>query len=245
MNRFFVLPECIVGEEVVLSGEVVHRISRVLRMVEGDEVILIDNSGLEYHARLRTFSGDVISGEILSAQEGLKESQVQISLYLSLLKADKFDWVLQKGTELGIAEFVPVVCERSAVDKKALNSDTRLGRWNKIVIQAVEQCGRSRIPIIHRPTPLTEALEHSSGNGLSLMPWEREHSHFLGRVLKENYSTHLNIFIGPEGGFTGKEADLARSYGVVTVSLGKRVLRSETAAIVAAAIVLFVLEELG
>ena len=121
MNRFFVPSESIVGEEVVLRGEVAHRISRVLRKAEGDEVTLIDNSGLEYHARLGNVSRNLISGQILSVQEGLKEPHVQINLYLSLLKADKFDWALQKGTEIGIHQFVPLVCERSSVDKKAFH----------------------------------------------------------------------------------------------------------------------------
>ena len=245
MNRFFVSPESIVGEQVVLSGEVAHRISRVLRKSEGDEVILVDNSGLEYHARLGTFSRNLISGQILSVQEGVNEPHVWINLYLSLLKADKFDWALQKGTEIGISQFVPLVCERSSVDKKASNNDSRLSRWEKIVMQAAEQCGRSRIPVMNRPMSLREGFEHSSDNGLSLMPWEREHSYCLDRALKDNHSSHINLFIGPEGGFTYEEVALARSRGTVTVSLGKRILRSETAGIVATAIVLYELGELG
>ncbi len=160
---------------------------------------------------------------------------MEITLYQSLLKGGKLDIVLQKCTEIGVIKFVPVVCHR------AINRDPggfRQERWTKIVREAAEQSGRGRVPVIEPVIDFQQACARTDGN--AFLPWEEELGLGIRTALqKAGKIDQVSIFVGPEGGFTGDEVELARSYGIIPVTLGKRILRAETAGMVVASVICY------
>jgi 16S rRNA (uracil1498-N3)-methyltransferase len=216
--------------------------ARVLRLRVGDHVLLLDNSGREYEVELTALTATAAQGVLLASSEGAGEPNVRLVLYQALIKGQRFDWVLEKGTELGVAGFVPVLSSRSLV-RSAEASSARLERWRRVVVEAAEQSGRCRLPEISPPLPFDDAC--ASAAGLRILPWEGERDVTLGDLLAAHQAAAVvSLFIGPEGGFPLEEVRLARRLGVRTVSLGRRILRAETAAIVAAALVLHELGDL-
>ena len=246
MHRFFITFKDPLEGQVRLEGSVAHRIRRVLRISPGEEIELFDGSGLEYRVRLSDIGRDHVEGEVISMEEGKGEPEGQITLYQSVLKAEKFEWVLEKGTELGVSGFVPLLCHRSVPTKQERWSIIRYPRWSRIIVEAAEQSGRSRLPQLNPPTLFQEACQGIKGNNLSIIPWEREESSGLRDALEgTNEGKAIHIFIGPEGGFEEQEVAYARSMGVLPVSLGRRILRSETASIATISAVLYHLGELS
>ena len=243
-HRFFVPPECIRGLHVRLEGQVAHQVARVLRMSRGDRVILLDNSGTEWLAELESVRTDYIEGRILSRATGKGEPRVQATLYQSVLKSDKMEWVLQKGTELGAAAFVPVVSRRCVT--RPGREGSGLTRWRRIVTEAAEQSGRALLPTVHPVMQFAEALQ-GLPQGQALIPYEDERERSMGEALQAAFlkGGQLSIFIGPEGGWDPDEVSLARSHGVVSASLGQRILRAETAAIAAITVAMYLSGELG
>ena len=167
-----------------------------------------------------------------------------------MLKQDKFEWVLQKGTELGVASFVPMITERSIVRQTNLKPN-KLARWQRIMSEAAEQSGRGRIPTLSAPVEYIAALRQAQASHLAMIPWENEPVNTIGATL--DISSHpealpipvVAILIGPEGGFTDSEIQDARSANILSVTLGPRILRAETAAIVATTITLHELREMN
>jgi 16S rRNA (uracil1498-N3)-methyltransferase len=247
MARFFVSPDTLQGETAQLDRELSHRLRHVLRLRRGDHVVLVDGRGGEYEAVLEDIANPTVRVRVLSRRDGLAEPQARVVLYQSIIKGDRFDLVLEKGTEIGVAKFVPLVSHRGVVRPRAGRVE-RTERWRRIVTEAAEQCGRSYLPEVAAPMSLGDALE--SAEGLRLLPWEGERQATLRQALKEAVAKGkkmpvVSIFVGPEGGFARQEVDRAVDLGVRAVSLGSRILRSETAGIVAAAAVLYELGELG
>ena len=214
----------------------------MLRLRVGDHVLLLDNSGREYEVELTALTATAAQGVVFGWKEGTSEPSVRLVLYQALIKGQRLDWLLEKGTELGIAGFVPIVSSRSLV-RPSRPSSARLERWRRVIVEAAEQSGRCRLPEISPPLPFEEAC--ASAAGLRILPWEGEREASLADVLAaEEPAAAVSLFIGPEGGFPLEEVELARQKRVRTVSLGRRILRAETAAIVAAALVLHELGEL-
>jgi len=247
MNRFFVDPETLRGEDVELDKPLSHRLLHVLRLRAGDRIVLLDGRGGEYEAVLDEVSGSLIRARVLSRREGLPEPATRVVLCQSIVKGDRFDWVLEKGTEIGVAKFIPLVSERGVVRPRAGRVE-RIERWQRIVREAAEQCGRSRMPEVTIPVSFDEAVQ--TAKGLRLLPWEGERNTTLRQAMREiagraQDRVTVSLFIGPEGGFAADEVERAVDNGAQTVSLGPRILRSETAGIVAAAAVLYELGELG
>ena len=245
MHRFFIPPTWIEGESARLEGDVARQVGRVLRMSPDDEITLLDNSGKEYRVRLIEFSRDTVEGTVLYVDEGQGESPIKVTLYQGMLKGEKLQWVLQKGTELGVTTFVPLICHRSIPQEQDSWRSTRYPRWRKIVTEAAEQSGRSLLPQLRCPMSFKEACDRIKGSGTSVLPWEQEGTTGLRSALQDMKSPQVNIFIGPEGGFEEWEVSYARSCGVLPVSLGRRTLRSETAGVVSVAAVLYEARELG
>jgi len=252
LHRFFVHPDVFSGDEVRLEGDLAHRLSRVLRLEASAAVVLLDGSGLEYETRLDVVGPQRVTGTVLGRRPGRAEPRVRLVLYQSLVKGERFDWVLEKGTELGVAAFVPLLSRRNVV-RAAPGRQGRQGRperWHRVVREAAEQCGRCVLPEILSAKSLKEALSEAAN--LRLLPWEGEEALGLAAALRQarpalEAAEHptVAVLIGPEGGFDVEEVALARQAGVQVVSLGRRILRSETAGIVAAAAVLYELGELG
>jgi 16S rRNA (uracil1498-N3)-methyltransferase len=244
MHRFFVPEDCVTQSTVSITGRLVHRLRNVLRLGAGDHIVVLDNSGWEYEVELRTAGSGGFEGIIISRALAAGEPRIRITLYQALLKGSNFELVLQKCTEIGVTGFVPVVCERCVAGE---GHDNRLGRWQRIVLEAAQQSRRGKLPVLNPAIHFEEAC--ASAAGVSLLPWEGERVKGIGDVLRScsKAETHpeVSIFIGPEGGFSDGEMESARSHGIIPVSLGRRILRAETAGLVAAAITLYQFGELN
>ena len=267
MHRFFVPLDWIDGRQVVISGPIAHQVCRVLRKRPGERIVLLDDSGWEFETELRSVKPERVEGRVLVKRLSRGEARIKISLYQGVLKADRFEFVLQKATELGVVEFVPIITARTIVGQMSAVRKKR-ERWERIVKEAAEQSGRGRLPRLQEPMLFASACARAQQTGgLCLLPWEgtlagqglslKQALHeanpftvnlFVGpeegftaeeSALAEHYGVRLvNLFIGPEGGFAPEEVELAQRHGISTVTLGQRVLRAETAAVVSAAIVL-------
>ncbi len=229
MHRFFVSPTALNNGELVLQDGQARQIREVLRLRAGEQVAALDNSGSEYHIELTEVGRERVRGRVVETITESREPRTHLILYQCLLKADKFEWVLQKCTELGVAEFVPVISARVVADSV---SRTKQARWERILVEAAEQSARSKIPILHPVKNWQDALaEAQTRGGLALAPWEEERANDLHKALHPGEPVHL--FIGPEGGFAAAEIEQARTYGVQPITLGPRILRAETAGLVA------------
>ncbi len=229
LHRFFAGPGAIAGNEVVLSDkETLNQIKKVLRLRVGDKAVFLDGSGKEYMTVIREISNSAISGDIEEAAENKNEPELKIVLCQALCKKDKFEWVLQKGTEVGVSEFIPILAERS--EKLGLNR----GRAEKILKEAAEQSERGIIPKLSEIQKLEYTLKNSLGEKIILDKSGEPIKNYQLSII----NSQLHIFIGPEGGWTPEELALAKENGAKIVSIGKTVLRAETAGLVAAAILL-------
>lgn len=246
LHRFFVEPEILTAgfnQPLEIGGEIAHQLTRVLRMSAGDQILLLDNQGSEYLAELdaleRSGKQEKVRLRLLEKNVAKNEPRTKLVLYQGLLKGEKFDYLLQKGTEAGITAFVPVITERCVSDSASAG---KLERWRKIVREAAEQSRRGILPQVESPIDLKIALARMSSDDLSLVAWEDEHTLSL-RTLLQNYENNppnsLSWLIGPEGGLSEVEIETARAANIKAVSLGPRIFRAETAGPIAAALTLY------
>jgi len=236
-------PGSLRARNVTLGPDLAHRLGRVLRLKRGDRVLLSEGGTHEYEVQLTGVSPYAITGVVVTEREAPPEPEVTLVLYQSLIRANRFDLVLEKGTEIGVSRFVPVIAARSQVQGNGEPAAARSERWRRIVLEGAEQSGRGRPPRVESPVSFEEAVQQA--RGLKLMPFEGERARRLGTFLRGlTRPDAVSLFIGPEGGFEDAEVELAREAGAEIVSLGRRILRSETAAIVASALVLDALGEL-
>lgn len=248
IHRFFIPPEWISGEQVTLIEDVARQIRHVLRLKAGDRVIVLDNSGREWEVELSRVGQQVAVGRVMRERVSAGEPRTRISLYQAVLKGQRLEWVWQKGTELGIVEFVPVICERSVVaDADEVNAKQE--RWRRIIREAAEQSWRGRLPELQPAMFFGQACQRAwEAGGLRLVPWEDEEVISLRSALtstrhNETRPQVVSLFVGPEGGLTDEEIKVAVQHGCQPVSLGPRILRAETAGLVAASAILYELEE--
>ncbi len=236
MHRFFVDPQFITETAVSFPPEQAHQIRTVLRMAPSAGVVVLDNAGWEYDVTLTAVTKQQVTGDITARRAAAGEPTTHLTLYQAMLKRDNFEWVLQKGTEIGVSRFVPLITARTVVTAVKPN---KLARWQRILTEAAEQCRRGRIPELAAPLPLPEAIAACNAEAM-LMPWEEAVSTTMGSALAGKPRS-VALFIGPEGGFTAEEVDER----VTAVTLGPRILRAETAAIVAATLTLQTLGDLA
>ena len=233
MPRFFVDP--IVGDSTVVTGQDAHHIARVLRMREGEPLTLCDGVGIDYHCEIDGFSDGAVQLRVLSRGVSQSEPSLAVTLYQGLPKSEKMDFIVQKAVELGAVRVVPVAMARSIVKLKADEGTKKQQRWQKIATEAAGQSGRGCIPQVSMPITFKQAVTEMK-NGPAVAFYEGG-----GQPLSElvNKSTSsLSMMIGPEGGFEESEIELLRQNGVHIVTLGKRILRCETAPVAALAIVM-------
>ncbi len=254
-HSFFVEPDSVQGDRAELRGQVAHQIARVLRLQPGDLVYLLDNSGYRYSASLVSVSKSGVTAEVSGRERLDTEPGVELVLCQALLKGQKLEWVLQKGTEIGVSRFVPVLSERCVSRPSKVEVDRKLERWREIVREAAEQSGRALLPQVKSLVSFEEACHEAGQAALAAMAWEEERSLGMGTLLKEagifaasgerhGVRPMVLLLVGPEGGFSERESEVARSAGVKVVSLGPRILRAETAALVVATVVLCKMGEL-
>lgn len=241
MHRFFVDPEILQGSRVILPAAQAHQIRNVLRLRAGSAILVLDNSGAEYEVVLRQVDKQQVVGEAVAKRPSPNEPTVHLTLYQALMKRDKFEWVLQKGTEIGVSCFVPLVTQRSLVQDIDIKANKQ-ARWHKIITEAAEQSRRGCLPELRPPQTLAQALAaHPPQPGL--IAWEEEDALTLRKALAGGERpSHISLFIGPEGGFAAEEVATAQTVGIQSITLGKRILRAETAALVASALVLHELD---
>jgi 16S rRNA (uracil1498-N3)-methyltransferase len=246
MHRFYLSPEITQTDQIIFPVEISRQISRVLRLKPEQCVQIFDGLGQECEVCLEQVDSNQVVGRVLSRRACQTEPRARLTLYLALTQREKFEWMLQKGTEVGVYAFVPFISTYSLVQKA---DESKLPRWNEIIREAVEQSGRCRLPGLSKPVNFQAAVAGASVHPLALMAWEKEEALGLKTALaglaEKDETPDLAMMIGPEGGFSAEEAGLARAAGVKPVSLGRRILRMETAAVVAAALVLFELGDLG
>ena len=259
MHRFFVSPDQLEGDKVTITGPAVHHIRDVLRLGPGDDIVVLDNSGWERETEILKMDREQVIGRVLSKTLATGEPRTKVSLFQGVLKSGHFEFVLQKGTELGIVEFVPLISQRCVISGLD-DVNKKMGRWQRIVRETAEQSRRGRLPNLQPVMIFSQACERAKRTGgLSLIPWEEEKKVNLKQVFgkaetkskrKEPHSFpsrpfSINLFIGPEGGFTFEEVTLAQRYDIVPITLGPRILRAETSGLVAAAAILYELGDLS
>ena len=247
MHKFFIPQENIDGVAAVINGEDVKHIYKVLRLKEGDLVSLNDCQGSEYLAEIKLVDKKEVALKIINRLETNNESPVGIYLYQGLPKSQKMDLIAQKATELGVKEITPVITERVVV-KNELGEYKKLDRWNRIALEACKQSKRTLIPKINHPVEFREMLKLLEGADLILVPYENQERKGLKKVCqsidKEKIKS-VAIVIGPEGGFEPSEIEMLERMGAEVITLGPRILRTETAGFVCAALVLYELGDLG
>jgi 16S rRNA (uracil1498-N3)-methyltransferase len=243
-GRFLLLETPLAKDtEIELPPEIAHQTRDVLRLGVGEALRLLDGAGGEYPAQLIAVSRKRVLVRLGAREEGRSDPPVRVTLCLGMLKAAKFEVALQKCTELGVAAFVPLLTERAVRDEV---SEAKRRRWRGILAEAVEQCGGSHLPALTAPQSLSQALAGLPPRGTALFPWEQTREPSLRAALEEAITQagavervrEVRLFIGPEGGFSSIEATLAERHGARLVTLGQRILRAETAAIVASALAL-------
>jgi 16S rRNA (uracil1498-N3)-methyltransferase len=247
MQRFFVPPEALQTEPVRLSGDVAHQIARVLRLAPGDEIILLDNTGAAYLARLLTVTPRETTAAIVDVVTPTPEWGVRLALYQAMPRGKKIEWVLQKGTELGVSAFVPMISARCQGLTPDDFGEAKLARWRRIVAEAAEQSERAQLPAVQPAVPFAEAVQLAAQADLAIVATLHDTARPLREALGalEQAPASVALLIGPEGGFSPEEVMLAAQAGVAPISLGPRVLRTETAALVAFSAILYALGELG
>ncbi|MDO8954427.1 MAG: 16S rRNA (uracil(1498)-N(3))-methyltransferase [Gammaproteobacteria bacterium] len=222
----------ITGQTIQLDPEASNHIANVLRMRIGEYIVLFDGKGSEYTASINSLLKKSVTVTIESEAWVNRESPLHIHLAQALAKGDKMEWVIQKAVELGVAEISSVFTERSNLKMGAERWDKKLEHWQKVAISACEQCGRNTLPIIHAPITLIKFLD-SNKSELSLI-LHTEISQNLAS-LPDTIQT-LSLLIGPEGGFSETEIKLAQANNCITLNLGPRILRTETAPLAAIAL---------
>ncbi|MCL5278425.1 MAG: 16S rRNA (uracil(1498)-N(3))-methyltransferase [Planctomycetes bacterium] len=244
-NRFFVPASSFEGELVRLSREQAHQVRQVLRLDVGDTVVVLDDRGAEYDVVLTAVNPKETIGRVVITRPAAGEPKVQLTLFQSLLIREKFEWVLQKATEVGVAQIVPVLTARGLVRTKQIEENKR-DRWQRILTEAAEQAHRGRIPRLEPVVPFAEVFSRFVGFDRFLIAAPSE-TVSLREALRgmERPDPSLALLIGPEGGLTDEEVKLARDQGALAVGLGPRILRTETAAIVTCALILYELGEMG
>ena len=246
MQRFFVEPHQIDEEahQIHITGSDVNHISNVLRMKSGEELWISDGSKYEYRCTIESFEPDEVLLHIVYSQEPEYELSCQIYLFQGLPKADKMELIIQKAVELGAYEIIPVETKRCVVKLDGKKSAKKTARWQQIAESAAKQSKRMLIPNVHEVLTFREALKYAESMDVRLVPYElargmQETKEILGAI---EPGQSVGIFIGPEGGFEEKEIEAAIEGGAKPITLGRRILRTETAGLAILSVLMFQLE---
>ncbi|WP_297427129.1 16S rRNA (uracil(1498)-N(3))-methyltransferase [Clostridium sp.] len=251
MHKFFTEPHNINETEGRIFGDDVKHIYKVLRLSEGEEVILNNCQGIEYLGEIEAITKNEVIVKIIKKLDINNESKVKIHLFQGLPKGQKMDLIVQKGTELGVFEFIPTITAR--VDVKLKGEFKKLDRLNRIALEACKQSKRSIIPQVKEVIDFNEAINELKKMDLIIVPYENAEDFGIKTLIKKldkdninlNTINEVGIFIGPEGGFEESEIDSLKEQGAYIVTLGNRILRTETAGFTSAALIQYELGDLG
>lgn len=217
----------------------------MLRLKKGSFVSVYDGRGNACLARIDKIDKDKIGCTVIEEFTAAPEPLVRITLVQGLPKSDKMETIIQKCTELGVSEIIPLNCERSIVKIIQEKAASKVSRWQRVALEASRQCRRSVVPKVSEPKKLKEVLNSLPENALSLLFWEKEEKCSLKDCLRAYKPVDIFLFIGPEGGFTADEVEKAKEFSVIPVSLGPRIMRTETAGPAVTAIIQYELGDLG
>ena len=246
MNRFFVDdPGAFSDRSVVITGEDVNHVKNVLRLKENDELIVSDGRGRDYHCRISGITNEEVVADICDICDNFSELSTEITLFQGFPKGDKMELIIQKTVELGVTRIVPVMTKRTVVKLDDKKAKKKTERYNMIAESAAKQSGRGMIPEVTMPVSFAEAVSMADKLDMNIIPYEEaegvEYSRNIIKNIKGKKS--LGIFIGPEGGFAREEVEKALDAGVSAITLGHRILRTETAGMAVISIIMFELEE--
>ena len=246
MRRFFVRPDDVERSTLRLSGHEAVHLVRVLRLGPGAHISAFDGRGREYMAVVDQVNADQVHCHILQQTEAAPPSSVSISLGQGLPKAERFDWVIQKATELGVAQIVPLLTERTVPQLMGSRLATKQARWERIAREACKQSGQATVPHLWPPTRLEEFFVAFQGAEVKLIFWEGEKRRRL-KTVSQAYEqvAAVAVVVGPEGGLTPAEVAQGESHGFLSVGLGERILRTETASLIAVALLQHCFGDLG
>ncbi len=253
--RFFVPPATLAATQATLTdADLVHQISRVLRLHTGDQLLLLDGQGHAAVATLTQISRTAVQVQLTERMAAGGEAHTQITLYVGLMRAERFEWLLQKGTEIGVATFVPVIWQRTQASEQT--GARKQERWQRIIREAAEQACRGVLPTLHTPQPIAQVYATLPPDGPTLLLWEGTQTAApdaamptatlsLRSTLRQLAPPaalaprQIAVLSGSEGGITPEELTAGLRHGIIPVSLGTRILRAETAPLVAAAAILY------
>jgi 16S rRNA (uracil1498-N3)-methyltransferase len=235
-RRFYAAPEQIEGNQALLDPDEAHHLIRVLRMRPGDEAFVFDGERREYRCRVTRIGDKEAQLEVLEELATVVESPLRARLAQALVKGDKFDWIVQKATELGVTSIVPLLTLNGDVKRTEERGERAAERWRRISLEALKQCGRRRLVRVHSPVPLGEFLQESPGDDLMLVFSERG-GDTIQEVIRARSGLAVTALVGSEGGWADQELESLTDKGARMVTLGPRVLRTETAAIVALSLI--------
>ncbi len=246
MNRFFVDdPGAFSDRSVVITGEDVNHVKNVLRLKENDELIVSDGRGRDYHCRISGITNEEVVADICDICDNFSELSTEITLFQGFPKGDKMELIIQKTVELGVTRIVPVMTKRTVVKLDDKKAKKKTERYNMIAESAAKQSGRGMIPEVTMPVSFAEAVSMAEKLDMNIIPYEEaegvEYSRNIIKSIKGKKS--LGIFIGPEGGFAREEVEKALDAGASAITLGHRILRTETAGMAVVSIIMFELEE--
>ena len=249
MHRFFIDTHQInfIQNRIIIENEDVRHISRVLRLKEKDKVEICDGKNTEYICEIQSVDKNSVSLSIIGKEQSFKEPPIKTVLYQGSPKGDKMNLIIQKTVELGITEIIPVKMKRTIVQFDDKNKQKKVDRWQRVALEAAKQSRRGIVPAVHFPLNFDQALEHSKKNQLNIMPYENENKKGFRTVMeslnKDNIDK-IGIWIGPEGGLAEEEVANAINNGVHLITLGPRILRTETAGFITLSLIMYELGDL-
>lgn len=244
MYHFFVEPSQRQAEQITVLGSDVWHIRNVLRMKPGEQVEISDGTGMRYFCVLEEVKSDCVIFRVQDTWAEDRELPVRIVLFQGIPKGDKMELILQKAVELGVYEIVPVVTRRTIVKLDDRKAEKKRERWNAISKAAAKQSGRSLVPNVHEMLSFSEALDYAGNLDGILIPYEKagDMQESARRIEEKLEGKSVGIFIGPEGGFEEEEVALAREAGAAAITLGRRILRTETAGLAILSVLMYHLE---
>ncbi|MEK4512152.1 RsmE family RNA methyltransferase [Paenibacillus sp. FSL K6-2524] len=252
MQRYFIEPEHFGEQSVKIIGEDVRHISKVMRSKPGDEIIVSDGVSKVALVEITGIESEEVTADIIELMSSSGEPWLQVTVAQSLPKGDKMETVIQKCTEIGAASFLPFLSERTVVQYDHKKEEKRTTRWRKIAKEAAEQAHRSLIPVVENPTSWKELLAAIPAYDLVCLCYEKEQGQQLRDVLspfvmklESQQKYKILVVVGPEGGFAEAEVTSAEAVGAISVGLGRRVLRTETAAMAALTCIMYESGEMG
>ena len=248
MRRVFVPPEAISEESVLIRGEDVRHIRDVLRMQPGDGITATCGRGTDYHCVIEDVTDTVIRLRIREEIPDVSELPVRLVLFQALPKSDKMEWIIQKAVELGASEIVPMRTVRSVVRLDGDKAAKKEQRWQRIAEEAAKQSGRGMVPVVHPVLDFDEAVSMARACERVFIPYELCEDFSSMKALREAVTAgaaSIGIFIGSEGGFERREAECVTEAGGEMISLGHRILRTETAGMTVLSVLMLLIEEIG